>query len=76
MGTQLLVAPGEVLLCLTIEVAERRRQAVAAVLFRHPAQRPQRVLQAFRERHEALAAEHHKGNIGPWFRRHSARPSR
>jgi hypothetical protein len=36
---------------VTIEVAKRSRQAVAAVLFQHAAQRPQRVLQAFRERH-------------------------
>src|SRR6266571_1682238 len=63
MDAQLLVAPGEVLLCITIEIAERRRQAVAAVLFRHAAQRPQRVLQAFRERHEALAAEHDMGML-------------
>jgi hypothetical protein len=58
---RILVAPGEVLLCLTIEIAERRRQTVAAVLFRHAAQRPQCVLQAFRQRHEALAAEHDMG---------------
>src|SRR6266516_5595045 len=58
MGAQLLIAPSEVLLSITIKIAERRRQAVAAVLFRHPTQRPQRVLQAFRERHEALATEH------------------
>lgn len=63
MGAQFLVASGEVLLCLPIEVAERRRQAVAAVLFRHPAQHPQRVLQPFRERYEALAAEHHMGML-------------
>ena len=63
MGAQLLVAPGQVLLRLAIEVAERRRQAVAAMLFRHAAQRPQRVLQAFGERHEALAAEHHMGML-------------
>ena len=44
-----------------IEIAERSRQAVAAVLFRRAAQRPQRVLQAFRERHKTLAAEHHMG---------------
>jgi hypothetical protein len=56
MGAQLLIAPGEVFLCIPVEVAERRRQAVAAVLFRHAAQRPQRVLQPFGERHEALAA--------------------
>ena len=59
MDAQLLIAPREVLLRIPIEVAERRRQAVAAVLFRHAAQRPQRVLQAFRQRHKALAAEHH-----------------
>ena len=63
MGAQLLVAPGEVLLGLTIEIAERRRQAVAAVLLRHAAQRPQRVLQAFGQRHEALAAEHDMGML-------------
>src|SRR5437764_736977 len=63
MGAQLLIAPGEVLLGLTIEVAERCRQTVAAVLLRHPAQRPQRVLQAFRQRHEALAAEHDMGML-------------
>src|SRR5229473_1963668 len=61
MGAQFLVAPRQVVLGVAIEVTERRRQAVAAVLFRHPAQRPQRVLQAFGERHEALAAEHHMG---------------
>src|SRR5260370_146214 len=61
MGAQFLVAPRQVVLGVAIEVTERRRQAVAAVLFRHTAQRPQRVLQAFGERHEALAAEHHMG---------------
>ena len=63
MGAQLLVAPRQVLLGIAIEVAERRRQAVAAMLFRHAAQRPQRVLQAFGQRHEALAAEHHMGML-------------
>jgi hypothetical protein len=63
MGAQLLVASCEVLLGLTSEVVERRRQAVAAVLLRHPAQRPQRVLQPFGQRHEALAAEHHMGML-------------
>src|SRR6202045_1890756 len=59
MGAQLLIAAGEVLLGITIKIAERRRQAVAAVQFRHSTQSPQCVLQTFRERHEALAAEHH-----------------
>src|SRR6266436_9640546 len=71
MGAQFLVAPRQVVLGVAIEVTERRRQAVAAVLFRHPAQRPQRVLQAFGERHEALAAEHHMGmRKAPSARRH------
>ncbi len=36
---------------------------VATVLFWHAAQRPQRILQAFRERHKTLAAEHHVGTL-------------
>lgn len=31
------------------------------MLLQHAAQRPQGVLQAFRERYEAFAAEHHMG---------------
>ena len=38
VGTQFLVTPGEIVLGNSIEVAKRRRQAVAAMLFRHPAQ--------------------------------------
>ena len=61
MGAQFLITSGEVVLGDPIEIAKRRRQAVAAVLFRRAAQRPQRILQAFRERHKALAAEYHMG---------------
>lgn len=43
------------------EVAERRRQAVGAVLARHASQRPKRVLQAGGECREALAAEYDLG---------------
>ena len=63
MGAQRLVAPGQVLLGVAIEIAEGRRQAVAAVLLRHAAERPQRVLQALGQRHEALAAEHDMGML-------------
>src|ERR1700751_360904 len=63
MSAQLLVTPRQVLLGATIKVAERRRQTVAALLFRHAAQRPQRVLQAFRERHKALATENDMGML-------------
>jgi hypothetical protein len=41
-----------------IEITECCRQAVTAMVFRHPAQRPQRVLQAFRQGHETFAAQH------------------
>jgi hypothetical protein len=33
------------------------------MLFRHAAERPQRILEAFGKRHEALAAEHHMGML-------------
>src|SRR6516165_4532906 len=61
MGTELLVASRQIHLGITIKVAESSRQAVAAMLFRHAAQRPQRILQTFGQRHEALAAEHYMG---------------
>ena len=58
VAAQRLVTGGPVLLDLRCEVAERRRQAVGAVLGRHAAERPERVLQAGGERDEALALEH------------------
>ncbi len=63
MGAKILVAPRKVIACGAIEIAERGRQAVAAVLFGHAAQRPQGVPQALGERQEALAAEHHMGML-------------
>jgi hypothetical protein len=50
MGAQLFVAPRQVFLRLAREIAERRRQAVAAMLLRDAAERPQCALQAFGER--------------------------
>ena len=43
------------------EIADRRRKAVASVLLGNPAQRPQGVLQPFRQRDKALATEHDMG---------------
>ena len=60
---QPLVAPRQVLLGVAVEVAECRRQAVATVLPRHTAQRPQRILKALGQHHEALAAEHNMGML-------------
>ena len=61
MAAQCLVALGLVLGGLTVEVAKRRRQAVAAMLMRRTAERPQGILQSLGQGDEALAAEHHLG---------------
>src|SRR3546814_1144362 len=57
MDAQGVVAAGQVLLCVPVQVAEGGRQAVGAMLARSGAQRPEGVLQAFGQGHEALAAE-------------------
>ena len=61
LGMHFLVTAGEIVLGNSIEVAKRRQQAVAAMLFRHAAQSAQRVRQALRQGYEALAAQHHMG---------------
>ena len=61
MRNQRLVALGQILLRVALEVAEGRRQAVTAMQLGHAAQRPQRILQALGKRDIALAAEHHVG---------------
>ena len=61
VGAERLVASGQVLLGSFIEVAEGGREAVGAVLAWGAAERPEGVLQALGERHEALAAEHDVG---------------
>src|SRR5215469_17906111 len=59
MGAQVLVAACEIFLRMTIEIAERRRQTISAMLARGSTQPPERILQAFGQGHKALAAEHH-----------------
>ena len=63
MAHQALIALRQILLRVGRQIAERRRQAVAAMLLRHAAERPQRILQAFGQGHEALAAEHDVGML-------------
>src|SRR5438105_1504813 len=58
MGAQGLVAPGLVLPCIGIEIAERRREAIAAMLQRGSTERPQSILQTLRQCHKALTTEH------------------
>jgi uncharacterized Zn-binding protein involved in type VI secretion len=55
------IADRPVFFDLRREVAERRREAVAAMLARRAAEGPERVLETRGERHEALAAEHDMG---------------
>ena len=50
---------GQVLLSASVQIAKRRRQAVAAMLVGRAAERPKRILQAFGQRHEAFAADNH-----------------
>ena len=63
MAAQLLVAAREVFLGVALEVAEGGRQTVGTMALRNPAERPQRILQTLRERHEAFATEHHVGML-------------
>lgn len=51
----------QILARLLVEIAERGRQAVAAMFMGSTTKQPQRVLQAFRQRHETLAAEDDMG---------------
>ena len=42
-----LVTLGQVVLCCLVQIAVRRRQAIAAMFARHAAKRPERILQTF-----------------------------
>ena len=63
MRDERLVALRLIRLRIAVEIAERRRQTVAAVLLWDSAERPQRVLQPLGKRHEALATEHDMGML-------------
>jgi hypothetical protein len=58
MRAQCLVAARLILPRVVVEIAEGGRQAVAAMLQGSAAERPQRILQALGQGHEALTAEH------------------
>src|SRR5208283_1684150 len=57
VAAQSIVAAGEVLAGFMVEIAEGRRQTVAAMLERSAAECPQRVLQPFGECHVTLATQ-------------------
>ena len=59
MSTERFVSSGHILAGLMIEIAECSGEAVAAMLARGTTESPKRVLKAFGERHEALAAKDH-----------------
>src|SRR5258708_8819719 len=54
-------AERRVFLGVVLQVADCRRETVAAMLAWHSTEPPQRVLQPLRQCHIALAAEHHMG---------------
>jgi hypothetical protein len=61
MGTQVLIAGGQILLGLPVEIVEGGREAVGSMFPRRAAERPQGVLHPLRQGDEALAAEHDMG---------------
>ena len=63
MAAQVLIAAGQVLGGIPVQVAESRRQAVAAMIRRRPAERPESVLQSFGQGDEALAAQDDMGML-------------
>lgn len=65
MGAQRLVACRQVRPRVAVEIAESRRQAVAAMIMRRSPHRPQRILKPFRQGDEALPAEDDMGMLEP-----------
>jgi len=61
MAHEPLIASRQILLSVAVQVAECRREAIAAMLARRAAKRSQRVLQALGQRDKALAAMHDVG---------------
>ena len=58
---QLLIAQRQILLSVAVQVAECRRETIAAMLARRSPQYPQRILQTLGQRDKALATEHGVG---------------
>src|SRR6185437_7725247 len=65
VSAQYVVARGQILSSRIIQIAERRRQALTAVLAGSPSQCPQRVLQPFGQSHIALTSEDHVRMLEP-----------
>jgi hypothetical protein len=63
MRAQRLVAARLILPRVVIEIAEGGGQAVAAMLQRGAAERPQRILQTLRQCHKAFTTEHDMGML-------------
>src|SRR6201993_5208859 len=65
MRAQCLVAPRLILPCVGVEIAEGRRETVAAMVQWGSAERPQCVLQTLRQCHKAFPAEHDMSMLPP-----------
>jgi len=61
MAAERFIACRQILFGVGAEIAERGREAVASVLLGNPAQRPQGVLQSFRQCDKTFTAEHDVG---------------
>jgi hypothetical protein len=64
MSAQILIAARQIGFSIPIEIAEGRRQAVAAMLRGNPAERPECVLQPLRQCDKTLTAENDLGVLG------------
>src|ERR1700757_136838 len=65
MRAQCLVAPRLILPCVGVEIAEGRRETVAAMVQWGSAERPQCVLQTLRQCHKAFPTEHDMSMLPP-----------
>src|SRR5436190_17762029 len=63
MKAQRVIAPGQIFARIAIQIAERGRQAVAAMLQRRATERPKRVLQPFGQGNIAFATQDHMGML-------------
>src|SRR6201987_5424948 len=63
MSHQRLIAQRQIFLSVAVQIAECRRETIAAMLARRAPERPQRILQTLGQRDKALTTEHDVGML-------------
>ena len=63
MAHQRVIAQRLIFLSVAVQIAECRRETIAAMLARCAPERPQRILQTLGQRNKALTAEHDMGML-------------